>query len=543
MGIAIWIVACNSQQETTKKTRFVSPPFENVDVNYENFGVKAEEGGVLITKNGSILSFPKNSFVDEKGNLIKGEVQVSYREFNDQFDLLTAGIPMNYDSAGTSWLLESAAMTEVLAKQNGNPVFVNQDAKPSIALKSNVLEDNFNLYYLDTVAKNWVGIGRDLIIDPRDEGVYDLGDVAQPTLKPTLNKAKDNSGIELVKPQKPSGKMPSFFLTVDPNSFPELLSYDKLQFEYINKADIVPSDTDEVWTNVMIDHTKKSGIYLVTFSNKSKEHAILARPVYEGKSYDEAMKLFLEKEAEHQKTKLSRMVSDEKLLAEKKELEKKIAARKAENERIIKKNEKIKEENKKIEAQNEITRIKNIEIEEMNKRNQEYAREMKILIAKQQRINDSINADIRRNDSIDRVNSVKYSGINSNNNDVIFRTFTISKFGYYNCDHALPYQTTNLNITYYDEKNNNLNPKQVFVVLDSVRTYYSVQFVNKVGYMSGNSNWIIAVLNGKIGWVTASEFSNSIAGVNDNDPIKLNLHIHEGKISSTEELKNLVGMN
>ena len=72
---------------------FINPPIKGLNVPKESFTVNAKLGDTLFDKSGSILIFPKNSFVDASGNIIKGDVKVEYREFSDPFDFFVSGIP------------------------------------------------------------------------------------------------------------------------------------------------------------------------------------------------------------------------------------------------------------------------------------------------------------------------------------------------------------------------------------------------------------------------------------------------------------------
>src|SRR5580698_4924840 len=77
----------------TRADNFIKPPLAGVDVPFKEYKVDAEKGDTIFYKTGSIILFPPNAFVDENGNLIKGEVQIKYREFTNPIDLYLSGIP------------------------------------------------------------------------------------------------------------------------------------------------------------------------------------------------------------------------------------------------------------------------------------------------------------------------------------------------------------------------------------------------------------------------------------------------------------------
>ena len=140
-SIMMVMISCDSQEgnenqeveiqvaDSTKviaEGRFINPPIEGVNVPYEEYMLSAEDGGTLYFKTGSIIIFPPDAFVDEAGDVIKGDVKVEYREFVDPLDFYLAGVSMNYDSAGVSYNFESAGMCEINAYSENKSVFVNQ---------------------------------------------------------------------------------------------------------------------------------------------------------------------------------------------------------------------------------------------------------------------------------------------------------------------------------------------------------------------------------------------------------------------------------
>ena len=330
---------------------FINPPIIGLNVPKESFTVNAQLGDTLFYKSGSILIFPKNSFVDASGNIIKGDVKVEYREFSDPFDFFVSGIPMDYDSSGVNYQFESSGMCEVVAFQNNNPVFVNQNAQPEINMVSGTNSPSHNLYHLDTVKRNWMCKGKPAINDltKAKELVYG---------KKKINGKKVEKLIAPIAPAKPNGEMPSFSVTIEPGSVKELEAYDNLNFEIIpEEKNYKASDGEELWNDVRVAPSEKEGIYLVTFSNEKKTVSYQTRPVFEGKSYDKALLVFKKRQKKYQ-------------LAVEKRLEQE---------------EKIKERNKQIEAENQRIRAAN-----------KKAIELRAIIAEQNRVIAAANAEGKR---------------------------------------------------------------------------------------------------------------------------------------------------
>ena len=144
---------------------FIKPPMPQLNVPYEKFTYDAEIGDTLFTKNGSILIFPKNAVLNNKGQIVTGKIEIRTREFNDPLDYFIAGIPMTYDSASVKYTFISSGMIDIKAYQNNELLFVNPNAKPQLNLVSTNKETNTNLYLLDTVTGQWINKGKDEVND------------------------------------------------------------------------------------------------------------------------------------------------------------------------------------------------------------------------------------------------------------------------------------------------------------------------------------------------------------------------------------------
>jgi len=124
--VSIIIFSCTEiKKESNKIQSFINPPIEHISIPFTEYIVNAEKGDTAFYNSGSFVIFPPNSFVDEDGEIIKGDVKVLYREFNNPIDFFLSGIPMNYDSSGVVYNFESMGMVEMSATQNGKPLQVN----------------------------------------------------------------------------------------------------------------------------------------------------------------------------------------------------------------------------------------------------------------------------------------------------------------------------------------------------------------------------------------------------------------------------------
>ena len=141
---------------------FVNVPLPKMNITHEVKTVAdAHRGGVIDYASGSRLVIPAAAFMDDRGKLIGGEVEIHYRELHDYIDFFVSGIPMAYDSLGMQRYLTSAGMVEVFAKQNGRRLRLAPGKAVQVELRSEVtLQDYFTLpnyyvYRLDTVKRSW----------------------------------------------------------------------------------------------------------------------------------------------------------------------------------------------------------------------------------------------------------------------------------------------------------------------------------------------------------------------------------------------------
>jgi hypothetical protein len=269
----------------------LNPAFTDVDVPSSRYNFQAEKGDTLFHDSGSIIVFPAGSLVDKNGKEVKGEVQVSYREFADPVDFFIAGIPMDYDSAGTNYVFESAGMCEIYAWQDQDPLYISKKSQPQIYLTSTNSDPAMNLYYLDPVKKTWVNKGKDIINKLSNKK----------SKQPKAVAAAEDLPPAPAKPLKPSPDRHSFTIEIYPGSLPELEVYNNLKFEiHPDEKRYKPEDASEYWTDVKIDKGPKPGTYKVTFSNSSRRISYLTRPVFEGEDYEKALELFEQKNKEYQ---------------------------------------------------------------------------------------------------------------------------------------------------------------------------------------------------------------------------------------------------
>ncbi len=291
----LFLASCSQKNELKIKDEVVEPiikkPFKNLDVEFQKYSINAEKGDKVTAISGSYIEFPPNAFVDKNGELIKGMVEISFREFHNSLDLFISGIPMQYDTLGSIYTFESAAMCEINATQDKINLFVNPNAAPVVHLITKNDDTQHNLYYLDSVQKKWIPKGKDKIEKEN------IKETASNTYK-SLEKTNTNDEVvEIVKPLKANPERPIISVTIPYVDFvPELQIFKNTKFEVdLSESNYDPKDGDIEWDKVKLEETNIKGLYNLIFSSGKRKISYKVKPVYEGEDYDEAYKIYKDK--------------------------------------------------------------------------------------------------------------------------------------------------------------------------------------------------------------------------------------------------------
>jgi hypothetical protein len=475
----------------------IHAPLEGINIPYTTYKVNAENGGTFDFKTGSKIVVPKNSFVDESGKLLKGEIELRYREFHDAIDFFVAGIPMTYDSAEVRYQFESAGMMEMQAYQNGKKVNMAIGKSINIELASNYKGTEYNLYKLDTLKNNWSCLGKDKVVEQatskgvHEQSVENTTSVQETpaykiieTKKIEVQKEKEIKIVALpkmatkpIKPGKADDEKFTFKLEVNPNEFPELSVFRNSLFEVgsenknFNKAMY-----DITWDELIIKEGNKKGEnYLLTLKKGSKKYDLIVYPIFEGKNYEIATKNYQDKFTKYNAALEKRKVDEKRI---ENEYQTKLAALKRQQQAI--------------------------ELKWKEEMDREFAR-------------------------MDTEEKVK-------------RTFAINSFGVYNCDNPIAYPTgitcvANL----LNDKNEKIMCYDIFLVDHSKNALFSYvkNPITKFSFNPKSSNLLWTVENGVLFWYKPEQFAD-INGSEGMSNLKMNRV--DQKFKTVEELKTFFNL-
>jgi hypothetical protein len=284
-GILLSIKFCGTSPEKEKGTTardYIDRPFTNIDIPRTYFKVNANKGADL--KYGTTkITVPECAFLDSSGKVVKGKVELSYREVNDPLSIIISGVPMAV-ADGSDDYLQSVGMLEVLAWKDGEPLSVNPNCRIKVSKQSPIGDADYNLYNLDTVNRKW---------DMKQENL-DANTLATPeeeAEKPTF-KEPDYEALALkdgiTKPVKPVEKAKEKFqfnFKMDFSQNPELNIYNGVQWEFAGTKDKEdpaknPWVLSAIWNEMEIVKKKKDGTYILRLLSNDTEFKTTVKPVF-----------------------------------------------------------------------------------------------------------------------------------------------------------------------------------------------------------------------------------------------------------------------
>lgn len=270
------------EEETThlKEVVSIQTPL-NLTLHKDTLIVNNQLGGVFYHHNTKI-TIPKNAFVDAHGELIQGNIEITYKEFHTPVEAFVSGIPMTYDSADTKFHFETAGMFEIRGYHKNNSVMMKETIQ--IELASFQLGNSFNQYYFDEDLGNWKFIQKDKLINRDTLSKKEKKKIQQEIDKITISLAE----IEKNKPILKTKNSVCIKLELDSNEFPEFVSLKDVLFE-IEEEDRVryKKMAKTEWDDVKLIQQGES-LELHIFK-RFKKKVLKVEPVYEGKSFEVAL--------------------------------------------------------------------------------------------------------------------------------------------------------------------------------------------------------------------------------------------------------------
>jgi len=303
-------MSCTNQSDdsTTQKEFEIVSPFEKIDVPFQQFTILNEEGGKIQLPDGGFIDVPANTFANDAGEVIKGEVTIEFRDFKNPAEIIASGIPMSYDSASVSGDFQSAGMYQIQANQKGQNLDVAQGKSIEVGLTSGKSESNYNFY------------------DLKQDGNWNYNFNCKPTENPSYTKTVENikKSIEIkepVAPVKADDTTAVFSFKYNQSAFPELAAFDNILWTPYQNRDLfnavkkLGTEDVEIVKNEILD-----GVYDLKLTVEGTERTLSAQPVFLGSDYQMALSLFEKKNMaynaalDEKKAEINRVLADQRFL-------------------------------------------------------------------------------------------------------------------------------------------------------------------------------------------------------------------------------------
>jgi len=148
------------EKNNSHKISLTSAILEPIDkkIAFKEFEFDVADGINAHMNSGTNVVIPKNSLVDQKGNLVKGKVKLKFREMHTANDIFLSGILMQTDE-NHNLFLESKGMMEMRVFKDQEELKLAEGKKVDIDLASfSRPSSDFKLWILDK-DKKWMNAG------------------------------------------------------------------------------------------------------------------------------------------------------------------------------------------------------------------------------------------------------------------------------------------------------------------------------------------------------------------------------------------------
>ena len=292
----LWVHNRCSEPASLVKEVKIAPPFENVDYDFFRHFITAGESNTIEYENGTKIDIPPECFVDKAGKIVRGKVEIDFREFHNAGEIMTSGIPMVYDSGGVRMHFQTAGMFEINGYAEGEPVFIAPDKQITVSLASYQQETDYKFYRYNKTVNNW-----------------EFQTTSQPEKNTDrterLRALEQQKTEEPVKPLKLDPSKNILDLNVNYSYFPELSSFHGIMWQCEEiRGDLKPEDLSKISENYyrnieLTINSQKQSTYKLTLTDKDfKKYTAVVKPVFAGKSYKKALRKFNKKFAEYKQT-------------------------------------------------------------------------------------------------------------------------------------------------------------------------------------------------------------------------------------------------
>ncbi len=115
----------------------------------------------------SILSIPSGAFVDKNGKTVTEDITIAYRSIRSPEEILSSGIPMDFDSGGQTNLFKTNGMFEIRAYSGNEEVQIKNGSSLSLNYLTKPDSTKYNLYLINDQTGKWSSLSSTMRLSQR----------------------------------------------------------------------------------------------------------------------------------------------------------------------------------------------------------------------------------------------------------------------------------------------------------------------------------------------------------------------------------------
>ncbi len=271
--LCIGVLSCESNQTEPilqipiiKKSKVV-PPILTAAPIAEIFQINNTLDTILISEKGGCISIPKHCFITNDGIEVLENIKISFNEYLNPADILLSGIPMVYVDGEDTVDFQSAGMCKVLAYTPSEQLYLKSDKAIGIGLRSLAQDNDYNLYYMDTLKGEWL---------EREKNIPVILANQLPIMPINLQKTDTNDILEIE--------------IEDYRIRPLYKMWHRSKFCVYGENQLVASDSSIWWYDMTINPTKNRDLYDLTFNGVGRDrkqwvYNLTVQPVIDSTNY------------------------------------------------------------------------------------------------------------------------------------------------------------------------------------------------------------------------------------------------------------------
>ncbi|MPM14690.1 hypothetical protein SDC9_61054 [bioreactor metagenome] len=271
LGISLLMYSCGGDNEAVISR--IAPPVKNVDAGKVKFLVDPTKDTLLKIESGSSIFIPANTLVDADNKPCEGPAEIRFEEYLNQADIILSGIPMEYDSAGESYIFESAGMFTIDAlSENGEKLGIAEGKTVTVSQISTWADKSsgYNFYQFDTVAGQWR---------------YLTTQVAEPAApEPAIIETEKSADVKIKKSVR---TVDDFVFDIDVNytMYSELASMKDIMWKFSGNSKYPDPEKeqwifDRTWPETTIERDQdQKGAYIIALRSSNTSFTTSVLPV------------------------------------------------------------------------------------------------------------------------------------------------------------------------------------------------------------------------------------------------------------------------